>query len=176
MGKEILTRLNPKTQTMEQSGHGHGETTSLDIAACCAGCDKAGLSVLLERVAGNREVHQRDFYSLYQEVVGVASSQRWKVKKDQIRTLLQIALFEHCQAGTCPSCKGTRFQISDPSKPCRRCKGAGKHMLHLNDKAEALKVAKKTWLDVWEARFHEVLSILQDKEYEAMRVIYRRLE
>jgi len=185
MGKEIVTRLNCKTVDFESVGHGHGGLTTADIAASMTkivGLDKVvdnklGLALLLESVGGNREVQQREFYALYREIAGIAVEGKWRIKKgaEQLRTLLQMAILEHIKGQTCPTCKGVRYQAKDPTKPCRRCKGSGKHNLFLEVKSKAIGVSKDTWLKVWERRYYEVQYHLQNKEYLAMKNIYKKL-
>ena len=178
MGKEIITRLNIKTVDFESNRGGYGGLTTSDICASMAGSNKAGMALLIERVAGSRCIHSSEFYILYRQVVDLSIAGKWMIKKntEQLRTMLQMAILEHCVGGSCQSCKGARYQKIDLSKVCRRCKGTGHYHLTNEQKAKVISVRKSTWISIWEDRYYTIQLLLSEMEYFAMKTIYNQLK
>lgn len=170
---EILIQLAAKTSKLIRSP-GKPEYTPADIAAAMAGSNETGLDILLSKVVGDRTAQHRLFYTIYQQVVGIAVKENWKFRKgeERIRSLVNLAIFEYVCEPRCPACRGTKYVKNEP---CRTCNHTG--YLKLNDKqrAEALGIHPSVWLRTWKARYARVFQVLNCHESDAIRNLYKRL-
>ena len=175
MDAEILTMLDPKSVRLDGAGGGQATLTKDDVNAACAGCNKVGLNLMLASVCDDRTVQNAAFYSLYGKVIGLAVKKHWRTNKgeDRIRSLVQLAVFEHTSTPRCPSCHGTK--VNRRSQPCKRCAGTGKYKIKDSQRARALGVEQSTWARVWAGRYGEVFRLISEYEYLALRKMAKKL-
>lgn len=175
MDAEILTMIEPKSVRLDGAGGGKSEITKDDVNAACAGCNEIGLNMLLAKVSEDRAVQSTAFYSLYNQAITHAIKRQWKFKRgsDRIRSLVQLAVFEHTRTPRCPLCHGTKFNRN--VQPCKRCDGTGIYKIKDSQRARALGVEQSTWSRVWADRYAELSRIISDNEHQAMARIARNL-
>lgn len=182
MGKEILARLNCKTQSFSDGG-GHSTLAVSDIAAACSDADPLGVSILLHKVCGDRSQHPMIFYSLYQDVITIVAKYGWKGgRKERFRDITNLAIFETMNKEVCPVCKGSG---RDPLKPVRKCRSGVisddvcRPVIFDKDRAQALRISPSAWCQTWGGRYEKlrerVKMRIECAEPAAMRSIYEKL-
>lgn len=175
MDAEILAMLEPKSVRLDGCGGGNATITKDDVNAACAGCNETGLDLMLAKISEDRTVQNRAFYKLYTQTIELAAKKQWRFKKgeDRIRSLVQLAIYEHTSTPRCPSCHGTK--INRRMQPCKRCGGTGRYKIKDSQRARALDVEQSTWSRVWADRYAEITRMISDYESQALRKIAKRL-
>jgi hypothetical protein len=177
LNPEILTLLDPKSVRLEYAGFGKAEITRMDVNAAMAGADETGLNLLLAHVCNDRKAQSQAFYSLYNRVMTLAMDQGWQFEgkrgQERIRALTQLALFEHTDTPRCPACKGTKYNRA--MRPCKACKGTGYYKIKDSHRARAMGINRTSWSRLWAKRYADVLQIISEAEYLAMRNIRKSL-
>ena len=77
-------------------------------------------------------------------------------KKDRLRSLAQLAVFEATNDQACPRCKGTQFEIKDPTEPCKPCKGTGRYRIKDSQRSRAIGVSRQSWAQLWDERYKNI--------------------
>ena len=114
-----------------------------------------------------------------------------KHRKDLVRAMVRVALFEQLYGPVCPDCLGTRFE-SEPVKaqvrkydpraghfnewveettvlvPCERCRGTGRRPWTEGDRAEMLGLKYSTFCSTWRTRLEAVAVIVRRFEAEIL--------
>lgn len=177
---EKLTRLNPKTTSLNPSG-GKSELTTADIAAACANANAIGMDILLTKICGQRRPMVPLFYEIYRMVIDEAIKGGWKSPKgsDRLRSLTQLAIYETVNEMACPTCKGRKFSKQAPTKACGRCNGTGIYRIEGDIRADALGVSRAAWYKTWASRYEIIRKLVKDfadeHEYQALKSIRKLL-
>jgi len=173
---QFLTKLNPKTVNLTPIG-GNSELSPADIAACCAGANEAGLNLLIMQVCGQGE-YKAIYESFLPAVLRLALRLKWSQKAAGLARLdkfVRIMLCETISDRKCPSCRGTKFSLIDPSKACRTCRGTGVYVLPDSVKAELMNISKQSYSKTWVKREREVKDLFEWSIHDAKRSIYSKL-
>ena len=177
MNAEILTLIDPKSARLEYAGHGTAEITKADVNAAMAGANGLGLDLLLAHVCNDRKAQSQAFYALYNRVMGLAMDQGWQYEskrgQGRIRSLTQLAIFEHTNTPRCPACNGTRYTRN--MRPCKPCEGTGYVKIRDSHRARAMGIAPSSWRRYWQTRYADVEHIISECEYLALREIRKHL-
>lgn len=174
---EILTLLNPSTINPDSTG-GLPELTAADLSACLAGANTNGTELLLNRVAGLKISEKALFINLFIDVLRMAHRNGYKLtnkKAKRLEQLLTIALYEHLSGQICPSCKGTKYSLIDPSKPCSTCRGTGKYRLSDSQRAQVIGIKKQSWRH-WNDIYTDIEILLQSREYQVIKKLKKMLK
>jgi hypothetical protein len=174
---EILTLLNPSTINPDSTG-GLPELTAADVSACLAGANTNGTELLLNRVAGLRVSEKALFISLFVDTLRIMRRNGHKLtnkKAKRVEQLLAIALHEHLSGQICPSCKGTKYSLIDPSKPCSTCRGTGKYRLSDAQRSQILGIKKQSWPH-WRDIYTDIEVLLQTREYQVIKKLRKMLK
>lgn len=177
MNPEILTLIDPKSVRLEYAGHGKGGITKADVNAAMAGANETGLNLLLAHVCNDRQAQSQAFYALYNRIMTLAMEQGWQFEskrgQERIRSLTQLALFEHTNPPRCPACHGTKYSKS--LRPCKFCDATGYYKIKDSHRARALGIRQSSWSRYWSGRYADVLGVISECEYLAMRQIRKHL-
>ena len=167
--------LEPKSVRLDGAGGGVATITKDDVNSACAGCNETGLSLLMAKVSEDRAVQDTAFYALYNQAITLAIKKGWRFKKgeDRIRSLVQLAVYEHTRTPRCSCCNGTKYNRN--MQPCKRCGGSGLYKIKDSQRARALGVEQSTWSRVWADRYAEISQLISEYEYQAMRNIAKQL-
>ena len=177
MNPELLTLLDPKSARLEYAGHGTGALTKTDVIAAMAGADALGLELLMAHVCNDRQAQSQAFYALYNRVMSLAIDQGWQMKSKRgqarVRSLTQLAIFEHTNTPRCPACNGTKYNRN--MRQCKPCEGTGYIKIRDSHRARAMGINPSSWKRYWAGRYADVEQIISECEYLALREIRKRL-
>ena len=179
---EILCRLNAKAGISEGFG-GIPDLTTSDIAAALAGANKAGVYLLLAKDCGLPELTAKKEYKaicglFYPEVHKLAKRLKWRLHGTQRRTLdifTDIVVADVIAGTRCPSCRGTKYSLINPSNECRTCRGTGVYVIPDKEKARQMGISPSAYCKNWVRKEPDIKSLLERRIYQAEQSIYRKL-
>jgi len=167
--------MNAKGVDINSIGGSTGSLTPADVAASLSGANKQGVATLLVSIGGGDRIGINDFNLILNGIKKCPDVGNWKHKQAKLITILRMALIEHCHHTACPTCKGLRHKPKEPETPCRRCRATGVWTSSHEERAKKINVSQQAWSQTWELRFNQVQSYIQQQEYEAMKMIYKKL-
>ena len=173
---QILTRLNPKAGISEGFG-GIPDLTTADIAASLAGANKPGLMVLIAKVCGNGD-SKAIYETFFPEVLRRGCREKWRLRAaDEARAgkLLEIAINETVGTNICPSCKGVKHSLINPTETCQLCDGTGKWLIYDQQKADYLGISARAYRKIWRERLEIIKGLIEAREGQAKQKIYKNL-
>lgn len=172
-----LLKLNVRLAAREVISGGIPEYTPADIAAALAGLDRMPYLLGLAAINHQQEVVPELERLLWQELAGVAATNRWLISVGIPRTryLAQMALYEAINPPRCRACKG-KGHVYPPNSAvveCVACEGTGNGVISVYVRAKWMKVRKETWNNVWRDRY-ERHAVWRIREYEAQIIRHLR--
>ena len=173
---QILTRLNAKAGISEGFG-GIPDLTTSDIAAALYNCNKPGLMVLLAKVCGEGD-YKAIYEVLFPQVLRRGFREKWRLRpSDEARAgkLLEIAIKETVGTNICPSCKGVKHSLINPTEECQLCNGTGKWLIYDQQKADYLGISARAYRKIWRERLETIKSLIEAREWQAQQRFYKNL-
>ena len=158
MSLEILTRLNPKTSSMELSIPATGERLTPDqIAASLHRLKDYEYTLLMVLNAGwvwvvNGSKDYRTYMDL-KEAIYKAANIRWPKQRDSRQKLVGLCdfvIYHHSYPNKCHVCHGRGFI---GHIPCEACNQTGEERVKPSKIYRPLEIDKSNWRKIWQERY-----------------------
>lgn len=169
---EKLTILNPKSINMNGVG-GIPELTAADLAACCSNANNAGFLLLVAQVCGSYNFSMV-FNEFWPETEKLAKRLKWRMRekdKETLKKFLEMLLIDSIFSEKCPSCRGTKYSLINPSEKCPTCGGSGQPLTFDFKKAEYIGITKQSYSETWLEREDEVKALFDRRTYQVVQSI-----
>ena len=162
---------------MSEGLGGIPELTTSDICAALAGANKAGLKLLIGQVCGEGDINAI-CDTFRPEVIRLSKRLKWRsdeLTMARIAKLLDIVVYESLSPNKCPTCRGTKHDITNPVKSCETCKGTGGFAIPQSAKAEYLGMSGRAWRKTWKDREDDIRTLLEIRLHQARVSICNKL-
>lgn len=177
--RELLALLAAKPQHFAVAPGGIPYTTPHDVAGAL-GMMSNPRAILYARIkyAGATQFLDELLSELWREATRLERATKLgRIRKDLIRDMCCIALWEGITGGACPWCKGVGALNIPPKRiVCTSCRGKGKRELRDTDLAEWLAVPKSTFsAGNYRDMYRDIATIVHRWDESIPGALYNRI-
>lgn len=177
MSAELIARLNPKAQGLEQGPPTFGAISQIDIAHAIAHVPDEGARLLVRvRYAEQPEFRQELILHVTERLIRRASQQKWRNRKP-LPQLAAVAVDTFTRPRRCSACRGIGERMWGHRKiVCQQCGGSTWNPYRPSELARAMGVSWHAWENTWAERLGIALDVLGSMDHMALNGLHRALD
>ncbi len=171
---DLLTRMNPATGNWMQVSQGIRSISAHDVAAALSGLSVGAYCLAQWYGCQDESVWPILQAVMLEDVKQLAKQERWWIRKDiaQLERLTWAVIMEMLHPPICRTCHGTGVQ---PSQICKSCQGNGQARAERRLLAKRCNVPESNWSKIWEPKYHAIMMIFNQYEYELIKQLREKL-